>query len=87
MVQNIDEQRVEVKQFTCKDGLDKSHSADNDKSITDNTVYIAGTHSGRASDWYDDILKSAITMECRSKSQSIQILHVVYEKPSHIQAI
>ena len=26
-------------------------------SITDNTVYIAGTHLGRASDWYDNILK------------------------------
>ena len=26
-------------------------------SITDNTVYIAGTHLGRASDWYDDIFK------------------------------
>ena len=26
-------------------------------SITDNTVYIAGTHLGRASDWYDNIFK------------------------------
>ena len=57
MVKNIDEQKVEVKQFTDKDGLDRSYSADNDTSITDNTVYRAGTHLGRASDWYYDIFK------------------------------
>ena len=55
MVKNIDEQNV--KQLTDKDGLDRSNSADNDISIIDNTVYIARTHLGRASDLYDDIFK------------------------------
>ena len=54
---DIDEQKVEVKQLTDQDGLDRSYSADNYISIIDNTVYIARTHLGRASDWYDDIFE------------------------------
>ena len=46
-----------MSQLTDKDGLDRSYSADNDLSIIDNTVYIAGTHMNRASDWYDDFVK------------------------------
>ena len=48
---------AEVNQLTDKDGLDRSYSADNDLSNIDNTVYIAGTHMHRASDWYDDFVK------------------------------
>ena len=55
--ENIDEPKVEVKQLTDKDRLDRSYSVDNDISIIHNTVYIAGTHFGRASNWYDDIFE------------------------------
>ena len=57
VVNKINEPKAEAKQLTDKDGLDRSYDADNDVSIIDNRVYIAGTKIGRASDWYDDIVK------------------------------
>ena len=57
VVKQLDEPKAEVKQLTDKDGLDRSYDAENDISIIDNTIYIAGTHSGRASDWYYDSFK------------------------------
>ena len=55
LVKKLDEPKEEVKQLTDKDGLDRSYDAANDISITDNTIYLAGTRIGRASDWYVDI--------------------------------
>ena len=56
-MKKTDEQHAGVHQLTDQDGLDRSYSADNDLSIIDNTVYIAGTHMNRASDWYADFVK------------------------------
>ena len=67
---------AEVNQLTDKDGLDRSYSADNDLSIIDNTVYIAGTHMHRASDWYDDFGTGANTLEYRPNDQSIYMFYV-----------
>ena len=53
----IDDQTAEVNQVTDKDGLDRSDIADNYWSVIDYTVYIAGKHMNRASDWYDDFVK------------------------------
>ena len=71
VAKKIDERKAEVSQLTDKDGLDRSYSADNDLSIIDNTVYIAGTHMNRASDWYDDFVKGANTLVCRPNNKSI----------------
>ena len=63
---NIDEPKVGFKQLTDTFGLGRSYDADNDLSFIDNTIYIAGTHMGRASDWYDDIFKYMITRSSNS---------------------
>ena len=47
------EPEVVSKQFTDKDGLDRAYGAAHDISIIDNTLYVAGTKMGRASEWYD----------------------------------
>ena len=57
VVKKIDEPKAEPNQLTDRCGLDRSYDANNYISINDNTVYIAGTHLGRASDWYDDIFR------------------------------
>ena len=57
VAKKTDEQHADVNQLTDKDGLDRSYSTNNDLSIIGNTVYIAGTHMNRASDWYDDFVK------------------------------
>ena len=49
--------KAKVKQRADKDGLDRSYSADNDLSIIDNTIYIAGTQMNRPSDWRDYFVK------------------------------
>ena len=57
VVRQLEEPKAEVKQLTDKDGLDRSYVAENDLSIIDNTVYIAGTKMNRPSDCYDDFFK------------------------------
>ena len=57
VVRQLEEPKAEVKQLTDKDGLDRSYVAENDLSIIDNTVYIAGPKMNRPSDWYDDVFK------------------------------
>ena len=54
---DLEEPKPELNQLTDKDGLDGSCEAKHDLSIIDNTVYIAGTHMNRPSDWYDDVFK------------------------------
>ena len=56
-MKKTDEQQAGVHQLTDHDGLDRSSSGENDLSIIDITVYIAGTYMNRASDWYDDFVK------------------------------
>ena len=50
--------KAEVKQLTDKGRLDRSYRADNELSLFDNTVYIAGAQMNRASDWYDDVVRA-----------------------------
>ena len=57
VVRQLEKPKAEVNQLTDEDGLDRSYAAKNDLSIIDNTVYIAGTHMKRPSDWYDDVFK------------------------------
>ena len=57
VVHKTDEQQAGVNKLTDQDGFDKSYCADNDLSVIDNTVYIAGTYMNRASDWCDDFVK------------------------------
>ena len=76
LLKRTDEQKAEVSQLTDKDGLGGSYSADNGFPIIDNTVYKANTQMNRASDWYDDFLKGANTLECRPKNKSIFTFHV-----------
>ena len=58
------EPKAVPKQLTDEDGLDRAYGAENDISIIDNTLYIAGTKVGRASDWYVDITKGAVALGC-----------------------
>ena len=57
VARQLEEPKAEVNQLTDKDGLGRSYVAENDLSIIDNTVYIAGTHMNRPSDWYADVFK------------------------------
>ena len=57
-VNKIHEPKAEVTQLTDKDGLDRSYDAENNLSLIDHTVCIPGTKIGRASAWYDDIVKA-----------------------------
>ena len=68
-----------MKQLIDKGGLGMPYSADNDLSIIDNTVYIAGIKMNRASGWYDDFVNGANTLECRPNKKSIYIAYVWHE--------
>ena len=57
VVRQLEKPKAEVNQLTDKDELDRSYVGDNVLSIIDNTVYIAGAHMKRPSDWYDDLFK------------------------------
>ena len=82
MARYVVEPKEVPKQLTDNDGLDRAYAPANCVSIIDNTLHIAGTKVGGASDWYDDITKVPTLWNAVSYSKSMQVLYVWNESSS-----